>query len=93
MQKASERAAEDGVLFLGVDTDDFDDEARAFLKEYGVTYPTVSDPDSEVADDYGVQSIPSTFFIDADGQIVDQVIGVPDPETLDAGIRAIRSDF
>lgn len=93
MQKASERAAEDGVLFLGVDTDDVDDEARAFLKEYGVTYPTLSDPDSVVADDYGVQSIPTTFFIDADGQIVDQVIGVPDPETLDAGIRAIGADF
>jgi cytochrome c biogenesis protein CcmG/thiol:disulfide interchange protein DsbE len=93
MQKASQQAAEDGVLFLGVDTDDLDDEARAFLNKHGVTYPTVSDPDSAVADDYGVQSIPTTFFIDADGQIVDQVIGAPDPETLDAGIRAIRDDF
>lgn len=90
MQRTWEQVSRDGVLFLGVDTDDLDEEARAFLAEKGVTYPTVADPDRAVADTYGVTAIPTTFFIDAEGQVVDKVIGVPEAGRLDAGIRAAR---
>lgn len=90
VQRIWEQARRDGVQFVGVDTADLDDDARAFLAEHGVTYPTVIDADSAVADDYGVQSIPTTVFIDAEGQVVDKVIGVPSPDEFDAGIAAAR---
>ena len=34
-------------------------------------------------------ALPTTYFIDANGKIVDQVIGVVDAEDFDAGLRAI----
>jgi cytochrome c biogenesis protein CcmG/thiol:disulfide interchange protein DsbE len=57
-----------GVRFLGVTFGDDVDAARAFVERYGVTYPTVHDPDKRLASGYGVQGVPETFFIDHNGR-------------------------
>jgi cytochrome c biogenesis protein CcmG/thiol:disulfide interchange protein DsbE len=57
-----------GVKFLGVTYGDDVDAARSFVERYGLTYPTVHDPDRDLAEGFGVQGVPETFFIDADGR-------------------------
>lgn len=57
-----------GVRFLGVTYGDDVDAARSFVERYGLTYPTVHDPDKKLADGFGVQGVPETFFIDASGR-------------------------
>ena len=47
-QKQSARLAKK-VAFLGVDSKDNDDDARKFLEEYPVPYPSYKDPSLEVA--------------------------------------------
>jgi cytochrome c biogenesis protein CcmG/thiol:disulfide interchange protein DsbE len=55
-----------GVRFLGVTNRDGLDEARAFVAQYGVTYPNVHDPDERLASQFGVRGVPETYFIGPD---------------------------
>lgn len=58
-----------GLIVLGVDTQDLEAPARAFLKEFRITYPNVRDPDGSVARRFGMTGVPETFFIGRDGLI------------------------
>lgn len=49
--------------------------AKDFVKEYGFVFPVLLDQDGTVAKSYNIQPIPTTFFIDKDGLIVDGVYG------------------
>lgn len=53
-----------GVRFLGVNMQDAEEDAKAFVAEFGLTYPSVRDVDQELARDFGVRGLPETFFID-----------------------------
>lgn len=55
---------------LGIDVLDVTSDAREFVREYGLTYPMLRDPEGEVLDDYGVVAYPETFVIDREGRIV-----------------------
>ena len=60
----------DDVVVLGVVFDDSADAARSFVRAQGATWPSVVDPDHEIADAYGVAKkpgIPVTWVIDRDG--------------------------
>lgn len=58
-----------GLLVVGVDTQDLESPARAFLARYKVTYLNLRDPDGSVGRLFGTTGVPETFFIDADGRI------------------------
>lgn len=53
-----------GVIFLGVNIKDAKSDARAFVEEFGITYPTVRDLNQELTTDFGVKGLPETFFVD-----------------------------
>ena len=72
------------VIFLGVNIQDAEPAAKAFLREFGVTFPNGRDAEGKIAIDYGVYGIPETFFIDREGRITAKVIGPLGPETLAA---------
>jgi cytochrome c biogenesis protein CcmG, thiol:disulfide interchange protein DsbE len=75
LQDTYERYRDEGVVFLGVNIKDADVDAQAFIDEYDITYPVVSDPSEVLADDLGVKGIPETFFIDAAGAFVGTAAG------------------
>jgi len=77
-----------GVALLGLNMQDITDDARAFLREFGATYPNVRDGSNGVARRYGVTGLPETFFISARGDVVGHVIGVVSPVQLRDGIAA-----
>jgi thiol-disulfide isomerase/thioredoxin len=57
------------VGFLGVDTEDVADDARAWLDRRFVPYPSYEDEDGTITHDVGVRvGIPATVFIDEDGR-------------------------
>jgi cytochrome c biogenesis protein CcmG/thiol:disulfide interchange protein DsbE len=59
------------VAFLGLDGQDNDGNARKFLKQYPVTYPSYRDPDLKIAPKIqaGV-AFPTTIFFDKNGKLV-----------------------
>jgi cytochrome c biogenesis protein CcmG, thiol:disulfide interchange protein DsbE len=54
---------------LGVDVLDVTSDARAFVREYGLTYPQVHDKDDSLRSDYGATGVPETVVIDRRGRI------------------------
>jgi len=72
--KLAEHAG-DGLVIVGVLTDDPPDPARAFVTEYGATWPTVVDPDKAIKTAYRVAARPQTYFIDGAGIIRSIQIG------------------
>jgi cytochrome c biogenesis protein CcmG/thiol:disulfide interchange protein DsbE len=66
---------ERGVVVLGVAWHDFRGEARRFLRENGITFPSVFDGDGAIGDRYGVRALPETYVLDRQGRVVDALIG------------------
>ena len=80
-----ERAHEeygDRIAFLGVDIRDARSDALEFVERYGLSYPSVRDEGMRVYADYGLTGQPETFFIDADGVLVEHVAGPVDEAGL-----------
>ena len=77
------------VAFLGVDGQDNDANARKFLKQYPVAYPSYVDGDLSIARSFGaVQGFPSTVFYDRKGKVAYIKQGsYPDEAALARDIR------
>jgi hypothetical protein len=63
--------------------------ASAYVAQQGYTFPVYYDTASSAAMAYGISSIPTTFFIDAQGYAVAQATGAIDRATLQKGIDMI----
>ena len=49
---------------LGVTYNDTPASSREFVRKYGLTYPSLLDPGTSFAEQYGVRALPETFFIE-----------------------------
>jgi len=58
------------------------EDVQAFIAEYGLTFPVLLDIDGSVNRTYQIQALPSSFFIDAEGEIRKVVIGGPLTEAM-----------
>jgi cytochrome c biogenesis protein CcmG, thiol:disulfide interchange protein DsbE len=68
-QKASIQEAK-RIAFLGVNSSDNDDNARTFLGDFPLSYPSYVDPDLKVAREFnGVGAFPTTAFYDKQGKV------------------------
>lgn len=63
--------------------------ASAFIEESGYAFPVFYDTDVDAAVKYSVYSLPTTYFIDSEGNAVAQATGAIDGETLQRGIDMI----
>ncbi|MDQ6916158.1 MAG: TlpA family protein disulfide reductase, partial [Actinomycetota bacterium] len=80
-----------GAVVLGLDMQDVTDDARGFVRQFGMTYPNVRDQGNDAARRYGTTGIPETFFISRAGRIVGHVIGVVSEGQLRDGLTAARA--
>ena len=64
--------------------------AKDFIAEKEYTFPVFYDTESDAAATYGVYSLPTTYFIDAEGYAIAQATGAIDADTLQRGIDMIR---
>lgn len=81
-----------GVVFLGVDIQDKESNAREFLRRFNYTFPNGPDPGSKISIDYGVYGVPETFFIDRRGQIAYKHVGALTPELIRAQLDALLKE-
>lgn len=90
-QQAYER--EDGVQFLLVNMTggrETQADAEALLAQEGYTFPVLFDLDLDAAMTYGVTALPTTYFLDAEGNLVAWAQGAINEETLQQGLDMIR---
>ncbi len=70
------------VEFIGVDIWDSREDARRFVSQFDVPYPTGVDAKGTIAIDYGVRGIPEKFFISPDGAILKKFTGPMNEDSL-----------
>ncbi len=72
----------DGAVFIGVNLRDDAAAARAWIREFGVRYPSLPDPSGAIAYRFGVPFLPATVVADARGEMRFRALGALDEETL-----------
>jgi cytochrome c biogenesis protein CcmG/thiol:disulfide interchange protein DsbE len=75
------------VAFVGVNQRDDRGAAEDLAAETGVSYRLAADPNGAVFDAFGGAGMPTTAFIDADGNVVDVVTGQLDGALLKSYIE------
>lgn len=88
LRRGWQRSGPKGVLFVGLNMQDLTGDARKFIDEFHLTYPTIREPSDNTARAYGTTGIPETYFITARGRVVGHVIGVISPQQLRQGALA-----
>ena len=88
------------VAFLGALYSDTPAKAKMFLatpsprdpqrRPRTLPYPTLVDPESRLAIDYGVSGVPETYFINREGRIVHKHVAPIDPVVLMGCIEVAR---
>lgn len=66
--------------------------ASAYIEEQKYQFPVYYDTEYSASMTYGVTSLPTTYFIDAEGYIVAYATGAIDDETLQRGIDMIVTE-
>lgn len=79
----------DQVNFVGLATNDEGDAAANLVDETGVTYPVGLDPDQSAYFSYGGIAMPTTIFLDANGEVVNTWFGILIPSDLDVLINEL----
>jgi cytochrome c biogenesis protein CcmG, thiol:disulfide interchange protein DsbE len=73
---------------VGVDWNDGESGARAFLGRSGWTYPNLRDGSGDVGNSYRLHGMPTTFLLDKNGRIREQLTG---PQTAAGILVKLRS--
>ena len=63
--------------------------ASEFVAERGYSFPVFFDTTGYAATVYGAYSLPTTFFINAEGHVIARAVGAIDRDTLQRGIDMI----
>jgi cytochrome c biogenesis protein CcmG, thiol:disulfide interchange protein DsbE len=85
---ASAKRHAGAVVFLGIDVQDFESDARRFLERYQTNYVSVRDGGDATYSAYGLTGLPETYFLDARGRVLVHKVGEISPEELEAGVAS-----
>jgi peroxiredoxin len=96
--KLRDQYAAQGFEIIGVSSDDLDNDDKArfftqkaeiakFVEQQKMTYPVLLDGDAISHPYGGVDSLPTSFFIDRKGTVVAQTVGLVSRDEVEADIR------
>lgn len=82
--------AADGLQIIGVDMSDKLTDARRFLAQMGgAAYPSVRDPNAQLAISWGTFAVPETYLLDRHGIIVEKAVGAVTPAWVQAHVLPV----
>ena len=85
------RAHVDDVQFVGVDIQDADADAEAYVAEFDITYPNGLDRKGRVTVDYGVIGLPVTFFVSKAGVVERRWVGAISRDRLEEWVGELTA--
>ncbi|MEO7022339.1 MAG: TlpA disulfide reductase family protein [Ktedonobacteraceae bacterium] len=84
-----QRVKGQGVIFVGIDVEDTQNDGLSFIHQHGATYNNVIDTKGDTLVNYGVTYTPETIFINREGKVVSAVRMEITSQQLQAGLQAI----
>jgi thiol-disulfide isomerase/thioredoxin len=76
MEKVYKELKDKGFTIVAVDLGENPSTVQAFVDEFGLTFPVLLDQTNAVGSMYNAQSIPTTYLIGRDGNILGRAVGV-----------------
>jgi thiol-disulfide isomerase/thioredoxin len=89
LQRLWEEYGDRGVQFIGVNFRDDLAAAREYVREFGVTYPSVVDADGGVAHAFSVPYLPATVLVDSSGDLRYRLLGAQSESTVRARLEEL----
>uniref|UniRef100_UPI004049D3FF TlpA family protein disulfide reductase n=1 Tax=Brachybacterium sp. GPGPB12 TaxID=3023517 RepID=UPI004049D3FF len=96
LQAIHEEYADQGVAFIGINLRDGAGPAQAFEENYGITYPSIPDQQSEIM--YKLRgvvapnAVPTTLVLDHEGRVAGRISGAIDPSILRAMLDGVLEE-
>jgi peroxiredoxin len=84
MEKLHREFKKDGLEVVAVNLRESKEEVREFFNELKLTFTALLDKDGEVSQEYGVWSLPLSYFIDQKGRFVGKAIGAREWDSQEA---------
>lgn len=78
-----------GLVILAINVRQDKKTAAAFLSDMNISYPVLLDEEGEVAREYGVAGLPTTFVIDRNGNLHTRILGESTPEVFETIIKEL----
>jgi cytochrome c biogenesis protein CcmG/thiol:disulfide interchange protein DsbE len=75
------------ITFVGIDYQDFTQDARRFVRRYDLPFLILRDGDGSQSRRWGITAVPETYFLDLHGRVVYRSIGRLTSEELESGLR------
>lgn len=80
------------VVILAVNIKESSFAVNNFIDRYHLNFPILLDKNGDVTDAYNIGPIPTTFFINKQGKVVDKVIeSMPNAKYIEKKISQIKS--
>ena len=71
LEEAWRAHRDEGLVMVGVDVNDTEQDVRRFVRRFDITYPIVRDEDDKLINQLAVQGLPQTFFIDRNWELLE----------------------
>ena len=78
MERLHRELKGEGLEVIAVNYRETEKEIAPFLKELGLTFTALLDPDGRVSEEYGVWSLPLSYFVNRKGEFVGKAVGSRD---------------
>jgi cytochrome c biogenesis protein CcmG, thiol:disulfide interchange protein DsbE len=88
LDRLAKRMHDRNVAIIGVNTNDQLPKATAFVRQKNFSYTFVFDAGSEVAERYGVESLPTLVIVDKNGVVTAVRTGLTDEGSIEALLSA-----
>lgn len=73
---AFQQHGDQGLVVIGVNQQESEAKALQFMEEFGIEFPVALDSRGDLANLYVARGLPTTYFIDRDGNIAEQWRGI-----------------
>jgi len=90
MQQIYDEWSGKGLVFLAINIGESSSTVKNFMQSHHLSLPVFLDDKMQVAHDYNISAIPTTFFIGKDGVIREKIIGAfPNKEEIENRLAKI----
>lgn len=92
MQKLYPKYKDKGIEIVAVSLDATELVINRFIDKYDLTFPVPHDQSGQVRNKYDIGPIPSTFFINPQGEVVEIVEGALSLESIEGHLKEIMPE-
>ncbi len=78
-----------GLRIIAINIKQDRETANAFISNLNLSYDVLLDNNGDIAEEYGVSSLPAAFILDRDGNLHTRVLGETPAEVFDKTLRSL----